>query len=58
MFEEDGVETAEEFTKSECSCYLCTTINNIDKKWGKFEPKTEIEEILKNNVDKLEKKKN
>lgn len=42
------------YSKSLCSCNLCTTINNIDEKWNNWTPSTDLEQILKNNVVKLQ----
>ena len=41
------------FRKSDCKCYLCTQMNNIDKTWDDWKPSCQIEEILKRNVEKI-----
>ena len=52
--EEDDVdETPKEYCNSECKCYLCETLNNIDKRWSSWEPKNPIEEILKKHIDSM-----
>ena len=38
----------EEYCNSECKCYLCETLNNIDERWISWKPKNPVEEILKN----------
>ena len=46
-------ETPEEYCNSECKCYLCETLNNIDERWSSWKPKNPVEEILKKHIDRL-----
>lgn len=51
---EDIIEKEDEyciFTKSDCNCDICFNINDINKKWCNWIPKTPIEEIFKKNID-------
>jgi len=43
----------EEYCNSECKCYLCKTLNNIDERWSSWEPTNPIEEILKKHIDSM-----
>ena len=42
-----------EYCNSECKCYLCETLNNIDERWNSWEPSNPIEEILKKHIDNM-----
>lgn len=41
------------YIKNNCNCNICNIINNIDNLWNKWTPKNFIENILKNNADKM-----
>ena len=43
----------EEYCNSECKCYLCETLNNIDERWISWKPKNPVEEILKKHIDNM-----
>ena len=46
-------EEPKEYCNSECKCYLCKTLNNIDERWSSWEPTNPIEEILKKHIDSM-----
>jgi len=53
---DDDIEIGEEsdnFTLSKCNCALCKYINTIHEKWNKFEPTSEMEQILKKHIDNI-----
>jgi len=54
-FEDDYIhnEDNEQFKRSSCKCELCTRINQVEDHWDSWIPKTELEKILKKNIDKL-----
>ena len=55
-FDEDDYEDdvkGDTFKKSECNCYLCEQMNNIDKLWAEWVPSNDLERLLKRNTDKL-----
>ena len=41
------------FSKSTCKCVLCKRLNAIDEEWNTWIPKTDFEELLKKNIDKI-----
>ena len=43
----------EVFTKSECDCNVCKSMNNTDNIWNNWIPSNEIEKIFKYNIDKI-----
>ena len=50
--EEDLVEDlVEDFKLSECTCEMCTNINNIEQVWENWVPQTPIETALKKTID-------
>jgi len=48
----DDVE-GDPFKRSECICYLCQQMNNIDKLWKDWVPSNDLERLLKRNTNKL-----
>ena len=54
--EDDDVildEEEDDFELSECNCALCSFINNIYTKWDKFEPRSQLETILKKHIENI-----
>jgi hypothetical protein len=43
----------EEFKISSCECALCKCINCIYDRWGKWEPESVYEELLKKHIDDM-----
>jgi len=43
----------EEFIPSVCRCHFCNSLNSINEIWNSWIPETNIEKILKKNIDKI-----
>ena len=50
---ENQEDEEEEFTRSKCKCELCSKIHLVEDNWKSWEPKTELEVILKRNIDRV-----
>jgi hypothetical protein len=48
---DEEMEDAEGFIKSECTCELCTTLNEIQEKWNTWNPGELMNQLLKNSID-------
>ncbi len=46
-------ETKEKYCKSKCNCEICEKMNYIDKAWVHWQPKTNLEKILKIHISKM-----
>lgn len=44
----------EPFKNSDCSCAMCKQLNNIEQVWNNFEPKTELDKIMKKHIDEMD----
>ena len=42
------------FKESPCNCAMCKCLNTIYTRWEKWEPVTEIENILKKHIENIE----
>ena len=49
--EEDEEYSDEEYTQNTCKCEECNFINTILKNWDSWEPKNDMEKILKDAID-------
>ncbi len=49
----DNEYTNERYCKSTCECDICHKMNHIDKTWDYWEPKTNLEKILKIHISKI-----
>ena len=43
----------DEFKLSECGCAMCSCLNTIHEKWGKWEPSSSLELIIKKQIDEI-----
>lgn len=43
----------EGYCKSKCECDICKKMNHIDKTWDYWQPKTNLEKILKIHISKI-----
>lgn len=54
----DNMEAEEEeyieFSLSSCTCKICKDMNEIDSKWGTWEPTDNINKILKKHINEIE----
>ena len=48
IVEEEDVEA---FTPNTCTCALCTSINDIYKRWETWTPTSRVQQILKKHID-------
>ncbi len=48
IVEEEDVEA---FTPNTCTCALCTSINDIYKRWETWTPTSRVQELLKKHID-------
>ena len=48
IVEEEDVEA---FSPNICACALCTSINNIYKRWETWTPTSRVQELLKKHID-------
>jgi len=46
--------TVQSFKNSNCSCAMCKQLNTIDELWVNFQPKTELDKIMKKHIDDME----
>ena len=51
--EEDELEELE-FTENDCECAICKCMNTIYTRWNNFNPTSQLEIIIKENIDKIE----
>jgi hypothetical protein len=51
--EEMEMEEMEEFSRNNCTCALCTEMNNIDTKWNVWNPENPIEKSIKKTIDEM-----
>lgn len=42
-----------EYTENNCNCPICSSFNTIKARWADWEPKDEIEKILKKHIDNM-----
>jgi hypothetical protein len=46
-------EELDTFKNSECTCAICTTLNNIEDKWSQFNPTLPMQKLLKKHIDAI-----
>jgi hypothetical protein len=51
--EEMEADDEENFIKSECTCVLCTTLNNIEEKWNTWNPTNSSGISIKKSIDDI-----
>ena len=52
--DEDFCTCEHPFEESKCECALCKCLNSIHDKWGKWEPDSPMETLLKKHIDAIE----
>ena len=53
--ENNDEEENDVFSKNNCSCEICSGMNNYSEKWNTWKPSNGIEEILYNGINKIDK---